>query len=61
MNWCVLVSRLPNLVEPVINSVDDVITCATMVCAVSVPNISALEAVTSCLTKKLLAEDAVSA
>ena len=61
VNWCVLVNRLPNLVDPVTKSVDEVITCATIVWAVSVPVIKALEAVISCLTKKLSAEDAVNA
>ena len=43
------------------NSVEDVIYCAIIVCAVSVPVISAFDAVTFCLTKKLSAEDAVAA
>ena len=45
-----LVNELPNLVEPVTKSVDDVIVCATIVCAVRVP-----------LTVKLSALDAVAA
>jgi hypothetical protein len=40
----------PNLLDPVTNNVDEVIVCATIVCAVSVP-----------LTVKLSAEDAVAA
>ena len=50
VNWCVSVSKLPNLVDPVTKSVDDVIVCATIVWAVKVP-----------LTVKLSAEDAVCA
>jgi hypothetical protein len=46
----VLVSKVPKRVEPVTKSVDDVIVCATIVCAVRVP-----------LTKKLSADDAVAA
>ena len=45
-----LESKLPNLVEPVINSLDEVISCTTRVCAVIVPVIRALEAVISLLT-----------
>jgi hypothetical protein len=61
VNWCVSVSWLPNLLEPVMYSVEAVTYCTLRVCAVMVPVNSALEAVTSCLTKKLSAEDAVSA
>ena len=50
VNWCVSVSWVPNFVDPVINSVDEVIYWATIVWAVNVP-----------LTKKLSAEDAVAA
>ena len=48
VNWCVLDSNEPFLVEPVTNSIDEVIVWATIVWAVNVP-----------LTKKLSADDAV--
>jgi len=48
VNSCVLDNSLPNIVDPVMYSVLEVITCATIVCAVKVP-----------LTKKSSAEDAV--
>ena len=37
VNSCVLVNKLPNLVDPVTNSTDDVIVCTTNLCAVIVP------------------------
>jgi hypothetical protein len=45
-----LVSNDPFLVDPVTKSIDDVIVCAIIVCAVNVP-----------LTVKLSADDAVEA
>jgi hypothetical protein len=50
VNWCVFVNNDPLRVEPVINSVDEVIVCATIVCAVNVPR-----------TVKLSADEAVAA
>jgi hypothetical protein len=46
----VLANKLPNLVDPVTKSTDEVIVCTTNVCAVNV-----------FLTNKLSAEDAVNA
>ena len=37
VNWCVFANKLPNLVEPVTNSCDEVIVCTTIVWAVKVP------------------------
>ena len=50
MNWCVFDNNEPNLVDPVINSVEEVIVWATIVWAVNVPR-----------TKKLSADEAVAA
>ena len=61
VNWWVLVSIVPNLVEPVTKSVEEVITWAIIVWAIRVPVINAFEAVTFCLIKKLSAELAVKA
>ncbi len=50
VNSWVLLCNVPNRVDPVTNSVDEVIVCATIVCAVSVPR-----------TVKSSADDAVAA
>ena len=55
------VNRLPNLVDPVTKSIEEVIVCATIVCTVSVLLINALLAVKLFLTLKLSADDADSA
>ena len=54
-------NKLPNIVDPVTKSTEDVIVCTTKVCAVIVPLIRALEAVKEFLTMKSSAEDAVAA
>ena len=61
VNWWVLVSKVPNLVEPVTKSVEEVIVWATIVCTVNVLEIKALLAVILFLTIKLSADDAVNA
>ena len=48
--WCVFDNKEPLIEDPVTKSIDDVIVCTFIVCAVNVP-----------LTVKLSAEDAVSA
>ena len=51
VNWWVLVNELPKRVDPVTKSVDEVIVCTTIVCAVRVPltiKLSALDAVFAC-------------
>ena len=59
VNWCVSVNKLPNLVDPVTNSVEAVINWTCSVCAVMSPYDKILEAVKLLLTKKLSADDAV--
>ena len=61
VNWCVLVSCVPNLVDPVTKSTDDVIVCTTRVCAVIVLLTRRFDAVAFCLITKLSADDAVAA
>lgn len=55
------VSSVPNFVEPVTKSTDEVIVCTTNVCAVIVLFTSRLDAVAFCLITKLSAELAVAA
>ena len=42
VNWCVLADIVPNLVEPVTKSWDDVIVWTIKVCAVIVPGVTIL-------------------
>jgi hypothetical protein len=56
---CVFAVELPNMLEPELNSMEELTVFTIKVCAVKVPNINALEDVMLPLTLKLPLIDAL--